>query len=153
MLVTVKPTPSQMVSKDIIKFRSQRRSIQNHLCDQMGVIHIHSHAVWLEKCPCSVFPDNGHNLQGIYIHGFLEVYLDDWIVFSSLKEHMQALRLMLDRYRQLQIFGILLGHVVCKDRLLVDLAKIVAILDMVAPTLVREMGATLGHTGYYRRFI
>jgi hypothetical protein len=46
-------------------------------------------------------------------------------------------------------FGILLGHVVCKDGLLVDPAKISTILDMVAPTSVREMCAMLGHTGYY----
>jgi hypothetical protein len=96
-----------------------------------------------------------------FIHKFLEVYLDDWTMFSLLKEHMQALHLMLDRCRQLHIslnlkkcifctpFGTLLGHVVCKDGLLVDQAKIVTILDMVAPTSVHELCATLGHTRYY----
>jgi hypothetical protein len=100
-----------------------------------------------------------------FIHKFLEVYLDDWTMFSLLKEHMQALRLMLDRCRQLHIslnlkkcifctpFGILLGHVMCKDDLLMDPTKIVSILDMVAPTSVQEMHTTLGHTGYYRHFI
>jgi hypothetical protein len=78
---------------------------------------------------------------------------------------MQSLRLMLDRCHQLQIslnlkkcifctpFETLLGHVVCKDGLLVDQAKIVAILDMVALTSVRELCTTLGHIGYYHRFI
>jgi hypothetical protein len=66
-----------------------------------------------------------------FIHKFLEVYLDDWTMFILLKEHMQALRLMLDRCRQLHISlklkkcifctpfeTLLLGHVVCKEGLL-----------------------------------
>jgi hypothetical protein len=59
-----------------------------------------------------------------FIHQFLEVYLDDWTVFSLLKYHIKNLRLMLDRCRQYQIslnlkkcvfvapFMILLRHVV-----------------------------------------
>jgi hypothetical protein len=35
-----------------------------------------------------------------FIHKFLEVYLDDWIVFSMLKNHVETLHLMLDRCRQ-----------------------------------------------------
>jgi hypothetical protein len=61
-----------------------------------------------------------------FIHKFLEVYLDDWTMFSLLKDHVVVLRLMLERCRQCHIslnikkcifstpFGILLGHVVCK---------------------------------------
>jgi hypothetical protein len=86
-------------------------------------------------------------------------------MFSLLKEHMQALRLMLDRCRQLHIslnlkkcifctpFGTLLGHVMCKDGLLVDQAKITTILDMVAPT---SGPGDAHHIGSYRilpRFI
>jgi hypothetical protein len=50
-------------------------------------------------------------------------------------------------------FGILLGHVVCKQGLLVDPAKIVVIVDFPPPTSVRQLRATLGHTGYYKKFI
>jgi hypothetical protein len=50
-------------------------------------------------------------------------------------------------------FGILLGHVVCKRGLLVDLAKIEVIMDLKPPTLVRHLRKTLGHTGYYKNFI
>jgi hypothetical protein len=32
-----------------------------------------------------------------FIHQFLEVYLDDWIVYSMLKNHVEDLRLMLER--------------------------------------------------------
>jgi hypothetical protein len=100
-----------------------------------------------------------------YIHKFLEVYLDDWTVFGLVKHHVASLRLMLDTCRRHQIalnlkkctflvpFGNLLGHVVCKQGLMVDPAKIVVILNLEAPRSVKQLRATLGHTGYYRKFI
>ena len=72
---------------------------------------------------------------------------------------------MLERCQQHQIalnskkcifctpFGILLGHIVCKQGLLVDPAKIALILSLPPPTNVNMLRATLGHTGYYRKFI
>jgi hypothetical protein len=42
----------------------------------------------------------------------------------------------------------LLRHMVCKEGLLVDQVKISAILDIVAPTSVKELHTTLGHIGY-----
>ena len=86
-------------------------------------------------------------------------------MFSVLKNHIEVLILMLDRCRQCQIslnlkkcvfcvpFGILLGHVVCKQGLLVDPAKIAVILDLTPPTSIRELRENMGHTGYYRKFI
>jgi hypothetical protein len=59
-----------------------------------------------------------------FIHKFLKVYLEDWTVFSLLKDNIEVLRLMLDRCRQCQIslnlkkcilcmpFGIVLGHII-----------------------------------------
>jgi hypothetical protein len=100
-----------------------------------------------------------------FIHKFLEVYLDDWMMFILLKDHIEILCLMLDRCRKFQIslnlkkcifcvsFGILLGHVVCKQGLLVDPVKIVVIVDLPPPTSVRQLRAMLGHTGYYKKFI
>jgi hypothetical protein len=67
-----------------------------------------------------------------FIHKFLEFYLDNWTMFILFKYYIKLLRLMLDRCRQCHIslnlkkyifcasFGILLGHVVCKQGLLVD---------------------------------
>jgi hypothetical protein len=95
-----------------------------------------------------------------FIHKFLEIYLYDWTVFSLLKDHIEVLRLMLDRCRQCQIslnlkkcisralIGILLGHVVCKQRLLVDLAKVAVILDLQPPTSFKQSRETMGHIGY-----
>jgi hypothetical protein len=91
--------------------------------------------------------------------------LDDWIVFSILKDHVEVLRLMLDRCRQCQIslnikkfifstpFGILLGHVVCRHGLLVDPAKIDVIVNLPPLNSVRHLRATIGHTWYYMKFI
>ena len=50
-------------------------------------------------------------------------------------------------------FGALLGHVVYRDGILVDLAKIVIILDLPPPTTVKKLREALGHTGYYIKFI
>jgi hypothetical protein len=61
-----------------------------------------------------------------FLHKFLKAYFDDWIVFSLLQNHIECLRLMLDKCRQCQIslnlkkciffspFGVFLGHIVCK---------------------------------------
>jgi hypothetical protein len=50
-------------------------------------------------------------------------------------------------------FGILLGKVVCKHGLLVDPAKIVVIVNLPPLKLVRQLKSTLGHIGYYSKFI
>jgi hypothetical protein len=93
-----------------------------------------------------------------FIHKFLEVYLDDWIVFNLLKDHIEVLRIMLDRCRQCHIsmnlkkcifcalFGIILGYVVCKHGLLVYPSKIAVILELEPPTSVKQLRETLGHT-------
>jgi hypothetical protein len=59
-----------------------------------------------------------------FIHQFLEVYLDDWTLSSLLKDHIEVLRIMLERCKKCQIslninkfifgtpFRILLGHIV-----------------------------------------
>jgi hypothetical protein len=38
-----------------------------------------------------------------FIHQLIEVYLDDWTIFILLKDHIETLRLMLDRCRQYHI--------------------------------------------------
>ena len=84
-----------------------------------------------------------------YIHEVLEVYFDDWTVFGLLKKHVEALRLMLAKCRQHQIslylkkcifcvpFGILLGHIICRQGLMVDPMKIAIIVNLPPPNLVR----------------
>jgi hypothetical protein len=77
-----------------------------------------------------------------FIHQFLEVYMDECNVYNLLKDHVEVLRLMLERCMQCHIslnikecifgtpFGILLGHIVCKQGLLVDPTKIAVIVNL-----------------------
>lgn len=100
-----------------------------------------------------------------FIHKFLEVYLDDWMVFKLVKKHIVSLQLMLDTCWWHQIllnikkctflipFNNLLGHVVCKQGLMMDLANIAIILNLQVPWSIKQLRATLGHMGYYRKFI
>ena len=73
---------------------------------------------------------------------------------------------MLERCRKCQIsininkcifgmspFGILLGHIVCKQGLLVDPAKIVVIINLPPPKSMHQLRETPGHTCYYGKFI
>jgi len=100
-----------------------------------------------------------------FIHKFLEVYFEDWTMFRLVKCHVASLRLMLDTCRIYQIvlilkkclfclpFGILLGHVVCRQGLMVDPMKIVVTINLEVPRNVKQLRTTLGHIGYYMKFI
>ena len=50
-------------------------------------------------------------------------------------------------------FGIMLGQMVCCDGILVDPAKIMIIVDIPPPSIVKQLRNTLVHTGYYHKFI
>ena len=49
--------------------------------------------------------------------------------------------------------GILLGHIVYKEGIKVDFAKIKIILDIKPLVNPKQVRVLLGHTGYYRKFI
>ena len=82
-----------------------------------------------------------------------------------MNKHVGALRLMLVKCWEQQIslnlkkcifyvpFSILLGHVVCEQGLMVDPAKIAIIVNLPPPASMKQLRTTLGHTGYYRKFI
>ena len=82
-----------------------------------------------------------------------------------LKDHIKWLRLMFERHKQIQLslnikkcifatpIGILLGHVVCKEGIKVDIAKIKVIIDPKPPVNHKQIRIFFGHTGYYRKFI
>ena len=93
------------------------------------------------------------------------IYFDDWTIYNMLKDDIKWLRLMLERCRQIQLslnikkcifatpIGILLGHVVCKEGIKVNLAKIKVIIDLTPSSNPKQIRIFLGHTGYYRKFI
>ena len=102
--------------------------------------------------------------QNILRH-FLEVFIDDFAVFNAKLDHLKFLKKTFERCRETNLklhsgkcflgmeSGLLLGHVVSKSGLKVDLDKVKAILALTAPTNVREIRGFLGCVGYYRRFI
>lgn len=49
-------------------------------------------------------------------------------------------------------FGTILGHIVCKDRVCVDLVKVVEIVHMELLRNIKQLKSTLAHSGYYQRF-
>ena len=98
-----------------------------------------------------------------FVYKFLDIYLFDWRVSTLLNKHIEVIHLILDRYRQPQVslnfnkciffsqFGIILGHVVYKQGLLVDHAKNAIRVDLPQPTSVQQLFTTLGHTWYYKK--
>ena len=95
----------------------------------------------------------------------MDVYFDDWKIYSMLKYHCKWLRLMLEHCRQIQIslnikkcifltpIGILLRHIVSKEGIKVDFAKIKIILNLKPPVNPKQVRVLLGHMGYYKKFI
>ena len=97
---------------------------------------------------------------------FLVIYLDDIVAFSkSNKKHLDHLRQDFIKCRKYRIslnpkkylFGLeegkLLGHIISKDGIQIDLARIEAILQIQHPRSIRELQAFLGKINFLRRFI
>jgi hypothetical protein len=100
-----------------------------------------------------------------FLQDFLEVFIDDFAVFSNAETHLGYLRKTFERCRETNlkmhpgkclfgmVLGVLLGHIVSKEGFHVDMDKVKAILQLVAPRNVKEIRGFLGCVGYYRRFI
>ena len=100
------------------------------------------------------------------IHDFLVIYLDDITVFSKPdNQHLDHLRQVFIKWRKFGIslnpkkslFGWeeenLLGHVISKDGIRIDPARIEAILQIRHPRNIKELQAFLGKNHFLRRFI
>ena len=100
------------------------------------------------------------------IHDFLAIYLDDLTVFSrSYQQHLDHLRQVFLKCRKYGIslnpkkslFGLeegkLLGHIISKDGIRIDPARIEAILQTPHPRNVKELQVFLGKINFLRRFI
>ena len=76
-----------------------------------------------------------------YIPAFMQVFLDDFVVYSWKTEHFEHLRLCLERCRQGRLSlnpaksalgvttGALLGHIVNQEGIVVDPDKVKAIME------------------------
>nr|KYP50646.1 Retrovirus-related Pol polyprotein from transposon 17.6 [Cajanus cajan] len=101
-----------------------------------------------------------------YLDRFVVVFIDDILVYSKTREeHVENLRIVLQTLKEKQLYAKLskcefwldsvnfLGHVISKGRIVVDPAKVEAVLEWITPKLVFEIRSFLGLAGYYRRFI
>eukprot|EP00253_Pinus_taeda_P008366 PITA_08366 len=111
-----------------------------------------------------MFPTNFSNLKGIIAYlGVMKITLrlDAKPVkqrsYSLNPKCKEKVRLELDKMLAVSIIEPVeesdWGHVVCKQGLMVDLAKIVVIVNLEAPRSVKKLRTMLGHTRYYKKFI
>ena len=101
-----------------------------------------------------------------FLRKFTLVFFDDILVYStSLEEHVQQLRIILETMRSNQLFAKqskcvfgaeqveYLGHVISSKGVATDPQKIQAMVDWPIPKNLKQLRGFLGLTGYYRRFI
>jgi hypothetical protein len=110
-----------------------------------------------KRCMISIFSD--------MVEHFLEIFMDDFSVFSStLEECLHHLTLVLVRCKEKNLVlnweshfmvkqGIVLGHVISHRGTEVDKAKVDIISNLPPPRTVKEVRSFLDHAGFYRRFI
>jgi len=114
----------------------------------------------------SVFMDLMNRVFHEYLDYFVVVFIDDILVYSAdYAKHEGHLKIVMEKLRDERLFTkfkkcefwleevSFLGHVVNKNGLAVDPAKVQAVVDWEMPTSVREIRSFLGLAGYYRRFI
>ncbi|RVW67665.1 Transposon Ty3-I Gag-Pol polyprotein [Vitis vinifera] len=96
----------------------------------------------------------------------MEVFMDDITVYgSSYEECLLHLEAVLQRCIEKDLVlnwekchfmvqqGIVLGHIISKNGIEVDKAKVELIVKLPPPTNVKGIRQFLGHAGFYRRFI
>jgi hypothetical protein len=100
-----------------------------------------------------------------FLRHFLEVFIDDFAVFSNQEDHLEYLRKTFQRCRETNLklhprkcffgmsSGILLGYIVGPHGLQVDMDKVKTMLALLAPSNMKEIRGFLGCVGYYRRFV
>ncbi|KAH9753791.1 Endonuclease [Citrus sinensis] len=101
-----------------------------------------------------------------FLNRFVVVYLDDIVVYSTtLEDHAQHLRQVLQVLQDIELFLKLekcsfaqqevefLGHKIAGGKIMMENAKVKAILDWEPPSKVPELRSFLGLVNYYRRFI
>ena len=111
-----------------------------------------------QRCMMGIFSD--------MIEIILEIFMDDFSVFGdSFAICLENLHKVLERCQEKNLVlnwekchfmvtqGIVLGHIVSKDGIEVDKAKVELISNLPTPKCVRDLRSFLGHAGFYRRFI
>jgi hypothetical protein len=101
-----------------------------------------------------------------YLDKFVVVFIDDILIYSKNdSEHEENLRMVLHKLQDNQLYAKFtkcnfwldevhfLRHIISKVGIIVDPAKVTAIMDWKIPSTVSEIRSFLGLAGYYRQFI
>ena len=100
-----------------------------------------------------------------YLRKFIEIFLDDFCIFSTKANHAQNLEKCFEQCEEFGIsinaaksqfavpYGKLVGHIVSNQGIATDPDKVAIITELPEPNSVTEVRAFLGHVGYYRRYI
>nr|GEV15401.1 reverse transcriptase domain-containing protein [Tanacetum cinerariifolium] len=154
--------------------KSHKRAITWKLSDIQGENNVHlsirhvclsAHALRFLKCTghvSKVFVAIFHDM----VEKTMKVFMDDFSVFgNSFENSLSHLDKMLQRCEDTNLSlnwqkshfmvkeGIVLGHMISKNRIEVDKAKVNIITKLPHPTTVKDIQSFLGHAGFYRRFI
>ncbi|GJU67225.1 putative reverse transcriptase domain-containing protein [Tanacetum coccineum] len=114
----------------------------------------------------AVFMDLMNRVCKPYLDKFVIVFIDDILVYSEDEEEREKyLKIILELLRKERLYAKFskynfwldsvqfLGHVIDRNGVHIDPAKIEAIKSWAAPTMPTEVREFLGLAGYYRRFI
>ena len=109
------------------------------------------------------------SMMGIFsdmIEHILEIFMDNLFIFGDSYEGcLENLRRVLEWCQEKNLVlnwekchfmvtkGIVLGHIVSREGIEVDKAKVELISNLPTPKYVKDIRSFLGHAGFYRRFI
>ena len=101
-----------------------------------------------------------------FLDKFVIVFIDDILIYSKTRDqHEKHIRTVLQTLKQHQLYAkfskcefwldrvAFLGHVISKDGIMVDPAKVEAVSNWKRPTNASEIRSFLGLAGYYRKFV
>jgi len=101
-----------------------------------------------------------------FLDKFVVVFIGDILVYSKSREdHVKHLHTVLSTWANHKLYAKLkkcnfwmervhfLGHVISKEGISVDPAKVAMAVDWFRPTNITEVRSFLGMAGYYRRFV